>query len=294
MTTSTAPLISPPDLDTEEYLPESDGKPMAETDVHRKLMTGLLHTLTERYREQPQVYVSGNIFIYYRDEAGARQSVSPDIFVTFGVAKKDRRIYKLEDEGKGPEVVIELTSTSTKVEDLVTKHYIYANMGVREYFLFDPYSETIRPALRGFRLIGGEYAPMTGTSLYSEVLGLELRVEQGQLRLYDPKTGERLRTPEETEAELRAAEAKAAQEIKARQEAEARAAQELKARQEAEANAAQELKARQEAEAKAAQELKARQQAEAKAAQETTARQALEAETARLREELERLQGKRI
>jgi hypothetical protein len=192
--------------------------------------------------------------------------VSPDIFVAFGVAKKDRRIYKLEDEGKGPEVVIELTSTSTKVEDLVTKHYIYANMGVREYFLFDPYSETIRPALRGFRFAGGEYAPMAGASLHSEVLGLELRVEQGLLRLYDPKTGERLRTPEEAEAHLRASETKAAQELKARQEAEAKAAQELKARQEA----------------------------EAKAAQEATARQALEAETARLREELERLQGKRI
>jgi Uma2 family endonuclease len=266
MTTSTAPLISPADLDAEEYLPESDGKPMAETDVHRKLMIGLLHALTERYREQPQVYVSGNIFIYYRDEAGVRQSVSPDIFVAFGVAKKDRRIYKLEDEGKGPEVVIELTSTSTKVEDLVTKHYIYANMGVREYFLFDPYSETIRPALRGFRFAGGEYVPIAGASLHSEVLGLELQVEQGQLRLYDPKTGERLRTPEEAEAHLRASETKAAQEVKARQEAEAKAALELKARQEA----------------------------EAKALQESTARQALEAETARLREELERLRGKKI
>ncbi|MDZ7289492.1 MAG: Uma2 family endonuclease [candidate division KSB1 bacterium] len=204
MATTTARVLAPPDSYQEEYLPESDGKPMAETDVHRNLMIALLHALKEYYREQPQVYVSGNIFIYYRDEAGVMQSVAPDIFVVFGVEKKDRRIYKLEEEGKAPQVVIELTSSSTKAEDLILKHYIYANLGVQEYFLFDPYGETIRPALRGFRLEGGEYVPLTGTSLRSEVLDLELRMEEGQLRLYDPKTGERLRTPEEAEAERRA------------------------------------------------------------------------------------------
>jgi Uma2 family endonuclease len=218
MATSSARVISRLDSYQEEFLPESDGKPMAETDVHRELMIALLHALKQYFREDPQVYVSGNIFVYYLDESGERQSVSPDIFVVFGVEKKDRRTYKVEEEGKAPQVVIELTSTSTKVEDLVTKHYIYANLGVREYFLFDPYTETIRPALRGFQLEGGEYVQLTGIPLYSEVLGLELRVEEGRLRLFDPKSSERLRTPEETEAERRAekatrlaAEAKAAQ-----------------------------------------------------------------------------------
>jgi Uma2 family endonuclease len=212
----------------EECLPESDGKPMAETDLHRKIMIAVLHALEEYYRKNTKVYVSGNIFIYYRDEAGVQQSVSPDIFVIFGVAKHDRRIYKLEDEGKAPQVVIELTSTHTKVEDVVTKHYVYASMGVREYFLFDPYTETMRPALRGFRLEGGEYVPMANgrrgaARLHSAVLGLELRVEQGVLRLYDPKTSEYLRSPEETEEELRIAKAKLMREAKTRQRAEARA-----------------------------------------------------------------------
>ncbi|MDZ7289497.1 MAG: Uma2 family endonuclease [candidate division KSB1 bacterium] len=238
MATTTARVTSPPASYQEEYLPESDGKPMAETDVHRDLMIALLHALKEYFREAPQVYVSGNIFIYYLDENGERQSVSPDIFVVFGVEKKDRRIYKLEEEGRAPQVVIELTSSSTKVEDLVLKHYIYANLGVREYFLFDPYGETIRPALRGFRLEAGEYVPLTGMPLRSEVLDLELRMEEGQLRLYDPKTGERLRTPEEAEAERRAAEKKVAMELKARQAAEAKAAQELAARLAAEAELA--------------------------------------------------------
>jgi hypothetical protein len=76
------------------------------------------------------------------------------------------------------------------------------------------------------------------------------------------------------------AEAKAAAELKAKQEAEAKAAAELKAKQEAEAKAAAELKAKQEAEAKAAAELKAKQEAEAKAAAELIAQQ--DAEAARI------------
>jgi hypothetical protein len=72
---------------------------------------------------------------------------------------------------------------------------------------------------------------MHGDSLHSEVLGLELRVEDGLLRLYDPKTGEYLRTPEETEIALRLEKA-------ARQIAEDKAEDELAARQAAEAKIA--------------------------------------------------------
>jgi len=191
----------------EEYLPESDGKPMAETDRHRDQMLASLHELQQHFLDNPQVYVSGNIFVYYLDENGKRQSVSPDVLVVFGVEKKERRIYKIDDEGKAPDVVIELTSPSTKNEDLILQHYIYANLGVREYFLFDPFSDTLQPALCGFRLKGGEYVPITGNTLYSEALALELKVEKNQLRLYDPKTGERLLTPAEAEAARREAEA---------------------------------------------------------------------------------------
>jgi Uma2 family endonuclease len=246
---------------------------MSETDRHRKLIIAILHALEEYFRDDPMVYVTGNIFVYYLDEYSEFQPVSPDIFVVRGVEKKERRVYRVEEEGKAPQVVIELTSRSTSVEDLVTKRYIYAYLGIQEYFLFDPYGETQRPALRGFRLENGEYVPMTGTNLlHSEVLGLDLRVERRELRLYDPKTGERLRTPEEAEADRRAAEKKAKQELKARQAAEAKAMQELKARQAAEAKAMQELNARQAAEAKAA---------------------AAEAENARLREELAKLRRKK-
>ncbi|MDZ7361950.1 MAG: Uma2 family endonuclease [candidate division KSB1 bacterium] len=189
---------------------------MAETDRHRDLMIALLHALKEYFRKTLRVYVSGNIFVYYRDENGGLQPVSPDIFVVRGVAKKERRVYKIEDEGKAPEVVIELISRATTVEDYVTKRHIYARLGVKEYFIFDPYREVQPSALAGFRLENNDYVPMTAARhngslhLRSKILGLELRVEKGQLRLYDQKTGKRLRTPEETEANLKAAEAEIA------------------------------------------------------------------------------------
>jgi len=242
----------------EEYLPESDGKPMAETDTHRRYMLDLIDGLDEYYRDDQQTYVTGNIFVYYPDELGKLQPVSPDIFVVHGVEKKDRRIYNIKVEGKAPEMIIELTSLSTKMEDLGNKKFLYASLGVKEYFLFDPFSEAIRPKLRGFRLEDGDYLPIVGTRLYSEVTGLELRLENGKLRLYNPKTSEYLLTREETHIARRTAEA-------AKREAET-------ARLEAET-------ARREAEA-------ARQAAEAKAKHESAARQAAETELARLREEL--------
>ena len=182
---------------------------MAETDDHRDIMMDVLDALEERFRADEQVYISGNIFVYYKDDAGEMQPVSPDILVVRGVQKKKRRIYNIEVEGKAPELVIELTSVSSKKEDLGNKRFVYANLGVKEYFIFDPFGDTIRPALRGFRLESGDYLPIVGTRLKSEVLGLELRLEDGLLRLYDYKNNQRLLTRAESHAARRAAEAKA-------------------------------------------------------------------------------------
>lgn len=210
MATTTAEAAYPLRTYPEVYLPESDGKPMAETDDHRDIMMDVLDALEEHFRADEQVYISGNIFVYYRDETGAMQSVAPDILVVRGVQKKKRRIYNLEVESKAPDLVIELTSLSTKKEDLGNKRFIYANLGVKEYFIFDPFGDTIRPALRGFRLESGDYLPIVGTRLKSEVLGLELRLEGGLLRLYDVKEKQLLLTRAESHAARRAAEAKAA------------------------------------------------------------------------------------
>lgn len=200
---SLRPSLSP----ETEHLPESDGQPMAETDTHRAQMIELLECLEEYYRADPNVYVTGNILLYFRNAAGERQSVSPDVCVVHGIEKKKRRVYNLEVEKKVPGVVIELTSRHTRVEDLGNKRVIYAELGVGEYFIFDPLDGSLSPQLRGFRLEGGEYIPLPGTPLHSEVLDLDLVIEAERLRLCHPQTGERLRVHAEAEADRRAAEA---------------------------------------------------------------------------------------
>ncbi len=183
------------------YYPESDGEPMAETDTHRKQTIYLLNALEHHFRDAPDVYVSGNLFIYYR-EGDPTKVVAPDIFVVQGVPKRDRHIYQVWKEHKGPDVVIEVTSRSTREEDLGMKKGVYEVLGVREYFIFDPLGEHLQPRLVGFRLADWGYRHIEEEPLMSQVLGLELRVEGEMLRLIDPQTGERLRTPLETEAEV--------------------------------------------------------------------------------------------
>ena len=120
---------------------------MAETDVHRDLMTdALLHPLKEYFRDQTDVYISGNLLLYY-EQGRPSAVIAPDVFVVFGVPHHQRRIYKLWEEPQAPAVVFELTSKSTYHTDLSTKRFLYETLGVREYFLFDPLHEYLRPPL---------------------------------------------------------------------------------------------------------------------------------------------------
>jgi Uma2 family endonuclease len=221
--------------------PTSDGKPMAETDWHRDLMNALIQTLEVRYAQQPRVYVSGNLLLFY-EEGNRRRHVSPDVFVVTGVAKQARPNYLLWQERKGPDVVIELTSSSTRREDVETKYQLYQNtLRVREYFLFDPLSDYLDPPLQGHRQRGGRYHPIRALAgrLPSRVLGLHLERNGRELRLYDPDTERWLPTPLE-----RAATAEAA-----RQQAEALQREAEAARQQAEAARQQAEAARQQAQA---------------------------------------------
>ena len=163
--------------------------------------------------------------------------MAPDVFVVRGVPKRDRRIYKVWEEGKAPDVVFELTSASTRLADLGPKKGTYEVLSVWEYFLFDPLEEYLEPPLQGYRLGERGYRWIEDRPLTSEVLGLELRVEEGWLRLYERKTGRRLPTPAEVAEVRRQAEARAEQEAEARRQAEARAKQEAEARRQAEARA---------------------------------------------------------
>lgn len=145
--------LLPPDID----YPSSDGSPMAETDDHRENMVALIETLKIHFTQaDPPVYVSGNLFVYY--EPGNRlRHLSPDVFVVRGVPNHNRDYYLIWEEGRGPEVVIELTSRSTKGEDVDDKFWLYRDvLKVPEYFLFDPHQEYLNPPLQGFRLVAGE------------------------------------------------------------------------------------------------------------------------------------------
>jgi Uma2 family endonuclease len=248
----------------EVIYPESDGKPMAETDLHIDCLIDLREALKDFFRNDPDVYVSGNIFVYYK-EGDPRKQVSPDVLVVKGVEKKRRRTYQIWSEGKTLDLVIEVTSRKTRREDTDFKKKLYQQLGVKEYYLFDPTGDYLKERLCGYRLIGNRYVavrlPKGTDRLYSDVLGLELVLVMDQLRLYDRQSQRFLLTPDETAEAQRQAE-------EARRQADA---------------------ARQRAEDAQHQEQLARQRAEDAQHQEQLARQQAQEEAARLRAELERV-----
>jgi len=188
--------------------PESDGRPMGETDEHRKEMVRQMQLL-ERFFAGQQVYVSGNLLLYY-EQGNPRKFVVPDVFVVKGLEPRDRRVYKLWVERQPPQVIIETTSRKTKKKDTETKPALYARLGVKEYFLLDPTQDYLDPPFQGHRLVEGEFVRMQADAqglLVSEELGLRLQAEEGKLMGYRLDTGERLLTAEEA---CRAAEAEVA------------------------------------------------------------------------------------
>ena len=248
-----------------EY-PSSDGKPVAETPVHYECMVYTTAVLKCRYREDADVYVGANMLHYY-EEGNPGASVAPDVFVVFGARKDELRaggwrdVYKVWEEPKAPDFVLEVTSRSTRREDQGRKRDLYASLGVSEYFLHDPRREYLNPVLQGFRLNGGAYEPIPislqseAMGVPSDVLGLHLCVREDGLRLWDPATKQDLLTHDElylahdyskrttnqyrllyeSEADARRkAERRAVDEADARREAEHRAADEVDARRAAE------------------------------------------------------------
>lgn len=180
--------------------PESDGKPMAETDIHRDIMVDLIYRLKARY-EGRDAYVSGNLLVYYV-EGDPRTSLAPDCFVVFGVRPGNRRTYKTWEEGKFPAVVFEITSRKTKREDQVTKFEIYRDIWkVKELFLFDPTEDYLKPSLIGYRMSRGELKPIKPVDgkIPSKELGITLERDGTRLLLREAATGEPVMTAAEAE-----------------------------------------------------------------------------------------------
>jgi Uma2 family endonuclease len=230
-------------LEKQVYYPESDGEPMAESELHLQEMVYVWEGLRDRFAAEPDVFVGANLFLYYRkgDPSGV---VAPDGFVVKGVPKRLpgnrlRRTYLLWNEGKAPCFVLETTSSSTRQRD-EEKKGIYERLGVDEYFQFDPEGDYLEPRLQGVRLVGGQHRryrairPEPDGSLLSQATGVLFRVEGDRLRLTDVATGAPVLRSEEARKSLREAEAKAVAETMARHQAEERAAVESAARQQAE------------------------------------------------------------
>ena len=197
----------PPD---DPLYPSSDGLPLAENDWQLEAILNAVGVLKIRYGGRPDVYVSGDLLIYY-EEGNPRKSVAPDVFVVFGAAQHKRNVYKLWEEPKAPDFVLEVASENTWREDLGRKRALYAELGVREYWLFDPRDEYFDPVLQGLVLREGTYRALPALvdggarTIRSDVLDLDLCAQRGVLRFRDPASGQYLNS----HAEAAAAEAEA-------------------------------------------------------------------------------------
>jgi Uma2 family endonuclease len=195
-------------LEQEMEYPTSDGQPMAETTLHRKVMADLIEALERHFASVPDVWVGGNLFLCYR-KGDPSAALAPDVLLARGVTKWDRPNYLLWEETP-PALVVEVTSRKTRREDRGKKKDVYERIGVEEYVLFDPYGDWLRPRLQGFRLEEGRYQPIVPAedgSLASRTTGLILRPEGERLRLFDPAAGKPLLWTDELEGARTEAEA---------------------------------------------------------------------------------------
>ena len=279
------------------HYPDSDGKPVGETSVHVSNLLWSFGSLRDHFAANPKMYVAADMFVYY-EEGNPRKHVSPDLFAVRGIKPKtdlERRLYLVWEEGKSPEMVIEVTSKSTYAVDMRKKMSIYRDvLGVLEYFLFDPYGEYLEPRLQGYRLREGVYKSIRPVKerLPSQVLGLHLEAVEEMLRFFVPKTQQRLPLPIEHASALRQAEAERREAEAAQQRAEAERREAEAAQQRAEAERREAEAAQQRAEAERREAEAAQQRAEAGRRETEAAQQRAEAEAERLRREVEELRRK--
>ena len=157
-------MASPPLAPAKVHYPSSDGRPIAESDFQRTPLIYAVDRLRHHFRDHREVYVSGNLLLYYQ-EGNPRASVAPDVFVVRGVSNVDRSSYRLWEERKGPDFVLEITSRTTHREDQGRKRELYRSLGVREYWQYDPTRDYLEPPLQGLELSAGEYRRLPGREL---------------------------------------------------------------------------------------------------------------------------------
>lgn len=193
-------------------------------------------TLRAHFSNDQGALVSGNTIVCY-DPDNLNRRVLPDCYITFHVdpkAIRDQNGFLLWQVGKPPDFVLEIGSESTAVRDMTSKRDLYAEIGVPEYWRFDPTGgEYYGKPLIGGRLMNGEYRPFAlsvnsdGLTFgYSPMLDLNLCLREDRLVFQEAGTGRYLTNLETTQDILKAERATHAEERAARQQAERILAQE--------------------------------------------------------------------
>ena len=237
-----APEAAPPEHDGVEY---PEGRWIAQSVWHGDAVRQATDALVSHFSERKDVLVAMELVVYYQ-RGNNKARLQPDLQVVFGVGRGNRGSFRVWEEGKAPDFVLEVASPSTAENDARHKATEYAGIGVREYWRLDPRGSLMGRPLEGYSASGGRYGPVEaveregrGVWLRSKVLGLDLRSlrQDGATVVVfrDPDTGKEF-TGELTEAErrLRIAEKRAsAAEKRAQAEAGLRRAAEEQAQEEA-------------------------------------------------------------
>ena len=207
-------------VDADGY-PYSDGEPLAQNTRQCDEILYAAAALKTQHAGNPGTFVASDLLMHYR-QGDRRASVAPDVFVAFGAGNHERLSYKLWEEPSLPSFVLEVLSGSSADRDMKDKRVLYAQLGIEEFWLFDPFGKSIEDHLLGLTLRGGAYqpiAPLRDRAGYaSAVLKLEFRDESGHLRIRDPHSNQDLKSHQEAVEDLQ-------RERDSRQEAEARAAE---------------------------------------------------------------------
>jgi Uma2 family endonuclease len=190
------------DIFPDIVFPPSDlysDEPQVETELHLEQIMLLIKCLKWLWKDKTDFYTAGNLTIYYSPNQKKNEKLTgPDFFVVLGTERKTRKSWVVWDEdGKYPNVIIEILSPSTANTDRVTKKELYQNtFRTPDYFWFDPYTLEFS----GFHLVDNNYQPLERSEkgyLWSEQLGLYLGVYEGLLRYFTPQ-GNLVPTPEES------------------------------------------------------------------------------------------------
>ncbi|MCY3813388.1 MAG: Uma2 family endonuclease [Gammaproteobacteria bacterium] len=224
----------PPVACDEEGYPYEDSA-VSEGDRHFRLMCDLRQAAELRFEHSPAVVIRSDMALYF--EEGSRAAVVvPDLFVAYvrtpgGV----ERSYRVWEEGGVPAFVLEITSKDNWRQDADAKRRLYEDLRIGEYWIIDLTGRLAKP-ITGLRLapdgVYREIEERPSGGLLSEVLGLELLMQDGECRMRDPQTGDVVPTFLEAHAAQREAES-------AQREAESRRRQAEAAREAAEARVAE-------------------------------------------------------